>query len=240
MTGNNQNCPEPRDALIIGHKAEHRLGVCLLRYPSASWSALGLLTLVNLNDSTSVMDEKLWMEIVISGYKLHQEAQLLNEHYGLNTEIDRIHLPSIGVHTPLAQQEYPSLGCSSNINKRYSSLSKPHEEGPHNNSRTVSQDLQNSGDHGPAPRIWRTAFGFLISLLSALSDPGHSGPSFCFRLMPSVVSGSPKFLDSELSDIFCKVFQVHCFFHGAMCSWRHSSFQAMVSAKLGGKQPPRH
>lgn len=180
------------------------------------------------------------MEIVISGYKLHQEAQLLNEHYGLNTEIDHIHLPSIGVHTPLAQQVYPSLGCSSNINKRYSSLSKPHEEGPHNNSRTVSQDLQNSGDHGPAPRIWRTAFGFPISLLSALSDPGHSGPSFCFRLMPSVVSGSPKLLDSELSDIFCKVFQVHCFSHCAMCSWRHFSFQAMVSAKLGGKQPPRH
>lgn len=158
------------------------------------------------------------MEIVISGYKLHQEAQLLNEHYDLNTEIDCINLPSIGVHTPLAQQVYSSLGCSSNINKRFSSLSKLHEEGPHNNSRTVSQDLQNSGDHGPALRIWRTASGFPISLLSALSDPGCPGPSLCFRLVPSVVSDSPEFLDSELSDIFCKVFQGHCFSHCAMCS----------------------
>lgn len=182
------------------------------------------------------------MEIVISGYKLHQEAQLLNEHYGLNTEIDRINLPSIGVHTLLAQQVYSSLGCSSNINRRISSLSKLHEEGPHNNSRTVSQDLQNSGDHGPAPRIWRTASGFPISLLSALRPWVPRSlfvlwvSALCgfrlsrvsgFRALRHLLQGAPR----SLLLLLC---------HVLLCSWRQSSFQAMVSAKLGGKQLPCH
>ena len=93
------------------------------------------------------------MEIVISGYKLNQEAQLQNKHYDLNTGIDHINMPSIGVHTPLAQQVYPSLGGSSIINQGFGSLLRPHEEGSHKNSRAVSQALRNAGDHGSAPRI---------------------------------------------------------------------------------------
>lgn len=69
------------------------------------------------------------MEIVISGYKLNQEAQLQNKHYDLNTGIDHINMPSTGVHTPLAQQVSPSLGGSSIINQGLGSLPRPHEEG---------------------------------------------------------------------------------------------------------------
>lgn len=91
-------------------------------------------------------------KIVISGYKLNQEAQLLSEHFDLNTGINPINLPSIGVHTSLAQV-YPTLGGSSIINQGFSSRPRPHKEEPHKNDRIASHVLGNTGRHRSALRI---------------------------------------------------------------------------------------
>lgn len=138
--------------------------------------------------------------IVISGYKLKQEAQLLNERFDLNTGINSINLPSIGVHTSLAQV-YPTLGGSSIINQGFSSCPQPHKEEPHKKDRIASHVLTNTGRHRSTLRIWSTAFKFpSLSFLPTM--PWSPRFLFFFSLMSYVTSGCPKFLDSELSQTY--------------------------------------
>lgn len=119
---------------------EQAHGICLLRDLSASWSAL----MLDSNRSGMSLHQgqmkRSRIKIVISGYKLNQEAQLLNERFDLNTGINPINLPSIGVHTSLAQV-YPTLGGSSIINQGFSSCPRPHKEEPHKKDRIASHVL---------------------------------------------------------------------------------------------------
>lgn len=120
-----------------------------LRDLLAPWSALMLLTLVDQETSASVIDGRSRIETIIGGYKLNQAVQLFNEHYNLNTGIDPINLPSMGVHIQLAQI-YPSLGDSSITIGNLANFQMHHEGDSSRIKGQFPRALTNARDHKPA------------------------------------------------------------------------------------------
>lgn len=116
---NNPNCLDLRSISSCDSTARARTGH-MFAQPSAGF----LVCSEALGFSGSGMCLHQWqmkkksrMEIATSGYKLNKEAQLLSEHYDLNTGMDPINLPSVGIHT-LTTQVCPSwrqLPCKAEI-----------------------------------------------------------------------------------------------------------------------------
>lgn len=129
-------------------KPEQTYGISLFRDLWVSWLALRFFISVNQETSLHLWKMKRYrLGTILDACELIQEAQLLNEHYDLNTRADSINRPSVGVHTQLVQI-YPSQGGNSIIIRDLASLPKAPWGGPSKIKGQLPRELLSTGHHG--------------------------------------------------------------------------------------------